>query len=119
MANETPAAEAPPPPMEAENPEAHHSAQQNINPWSVSGEINEDGTVKAIDYAKLTNEFGTQLIDNAVLERFERVTGRKPHRFLRRQIVFSHRDLSLILDRYEKVRITGHCPNWKRMLTIR
>lgn len=79
------------------------AAKQNINPWSVSGEVGEDGKVKAIDYRKLTEEFGTTLIDDALLERFERVTGHKPHRFMRRQIVFSHRDMSMILDRFEKV----------------
>lgn len=53
---------------------------------------------------KLTNEFGTTLIDDALLERWERVMGTVPHRFMRRQIVFSHRGLNFILDRYEKVR---------------
>jgi tryptophanyl-tRNA synthetase len=85
------------------------SGKQDINPWSVSGEVGEDGKVKAIDYNKLTSEFGTTLIDNALLERFEKVTGHKPHRFLRRQIVFSHRDLTTILDRYEKVTSTSAC----------
>lgn len=47
-------------------------------------------------------EFGTKKIDQALLDRFERVTGKKPHRFLRRGIVFSHRDFELILDRYER-----------------
>ncbi|RCI10304.1 hypothetical protein L249_8449 [Ophiocordyceps polyrhachis-furcata BCC 54312] len=83
-------------------PPEQGSKQQDVNPWSVSGEVGEDGKVKAIDYRKLVDEFGTSLIDDALLERFERVTGQKPHRFMRRQIVFSHRDLSLILDRYEK-----------------
>ncbi|PHH83032.1 hypothetical protein CDD82_3834 [Ophiocordyceps australis] len=78
------------------------SSKQDVNPWSVSGEVGDDGKVKAIDYRKLVEEFGTTLIDDALLERFERVTGHKPHRFMRRQIVFSHRDLSVILDRYEK-----------------
>jgi len=54
------------------------------------------------DYVKLVEQFGTKLIDDALLERFERVTGQKPHRFLRRQIAFSHRDLEVILDKYEK-----------------
>ncbi|CAG7921585.1 unnamed protein product [Penicillium olsonii] len=76
--------------------------EQNVNPWSVSGEIGADGKVEPINYDKLVNQFGTKLIDDTLLERFERVTGHKPHRFLRRQIVFSHRDLELILDRYEK-----------------
>lgn len=80
---------------------------QNINPWSVTGEVDEDGKVKAIDYRKLVDDFGTNLIDDALLKRFEKVTGHKPHRFLRRGIVFSHRDLSLILNRYEKVGSEG------------
>lgn len=80
------------------------ATNQNINPWSVSGEVGEDGKVKAIDYRKLTEDFGTSLIDDALLERFEKVTGHKPHRFMRRQIVFSHRDMTTILDRYEKGR---------------
>ncbi len=51
-----------------------------------------------IDYTKLVEQFGTKLIDDALLERFERLTGQKPHRYLRRQIAFSHRDLEVILD---------------------
>ena len=82
--------------------QAAESTEQMVNPWSVKGEVGEDGKVKAIDYAKLTEQFGTKLIDAALLERFERLTGHKPHHFLRRQIVFSHRDLETILDRYEK-----------------
>jgi tryptophanyl-tRNA synthetase len=74
--------------------------EQNVNPWSVSGEVGDDGHVKPINYDKLVEQFGTKLIDEALLERFERVTGHKPHPFLRRKIVFSHRDLEVILDRY-------------------
>merc|ERR1712000_49600 len=92
-----------PKPSEVAHDPAPSGNQQKIDPWSVSGEVGEDGKVKAIDYAKLTNEFGTQMIDDPLLERFERVTGHKPHRFMRRQIVFSHRDLTTILDRYEKM----------------
>ncbi len=102
MASAPPADAAPAAGHDATSPPAT-SSKQDINPWSVSGEVGEDGKVKAIDYRKLVEDFGTNLIDDALLERFERVTGHKPHRFMRRQIVFSHRDLSLILDRYEKV----------------
>lgn len=87
--------------LEATSPQA--SGKQDVNPWSVSGEVGVDGKVKAIDYKKLIEEFGTALIDDALLERWERVTGQKPHRFMRRGIFFSHRDLTMILDRYEKV----------------
>jgi len=37
-----------------------------------------------------------------LLERFERLTGHKPHRWLRRGLFFSHRDLDKILTHYEK-----------------
>ena len=82
---------------------APQQAKQDINPWSVSGEVGEDGKVKAIDYRKLIDEFGTSEIDDALLARFEKATGQKPHRFMRRGIFFSHRDMHAILDRYEKV----------------
>ena len=58
--------------------------------------------MKPINYNKLVEQFGTKLIDDALLARFERVTGHKLHRFLRRGIVFSHRDLALVLDKHEK-----------------
>jgi tryptophanyl-tRNA synthetase len=76
--------------------------KQTVDPWNVAGEVGQDGKVKAIDYKKIVDEFGTKLIDDALMERFERVTGHRPHHFLRRQIVFSHRDMDLILDKYEK-----------------
>jgi len=68
----------------------------------VSGEVGDDGVVKAIDYSKLVDEFGTKKIDQELLDRFEKATGKKPHRFLRRGIVFSHRDFEAILDRHER-----------------
>jgi tryptophanyl-tRNA synthetase len=98
---EAPTAEVPP----TANPDVANppTTKQNVDPWNVSGEIGEDGKLKAIDYKKLVEEFGTKLIDQELLDRFERITGHKPHRFLRRQIVFSQRDFEVILDRYEKV----------------
>ncbi|KAL1978497.1 hypothetical protein VTN31DRAFT_1356 [Thermomyces dupontii] len=74
---------------------------QEVNPWSVSGAV-VDGKVKAIDYDRLVDTFGTQVITKELLERFERVTGHRPHPFLRRGLVFSHRDLEWILTKYEK-----------------
>jgi len=37
-----------------------------------------------------------------LLQRFEKVTGQKPHRWLRRGLFFSHRDFNKILDLHEK-----------------
>ncbi|CCU82892.1 Tryptophanyl-tRNA synthetase [Blumeria hordei DH14] len=76
--------------------------KQTVDPYNVIGEIGTDGVAKAINYQTLIEEFGTKKILEADLARFEQVTGHKPHRFMRRGIVFSHRDLNLILDRHEK-----------------
>lgn len=46
-------------------------------------------------------KWATKLIDDELLLRFERLTGHKPHRWLRRGLFFSHRDFDRILDRYE------------------
>ena len=37
-----------------------------------------------------------------MIERIERLTGRPAHRFLRRGLFFSHRDMNVILDKYEQ-----------------
>lgn len=81
---------------------AAQGSKQTVDPWNVQGEVGADGQIKAINYDKLIEEFGTKKIDEELLARFERVTGKKPHHFLRRGIVFSHRDFELILDRYER-----------------
>ena len=85
----------------AEAAQKLESKEQRITPFDVSGGIDEHGNPKAIDYDKLVDTFGSQRIDRVLLERFEKVTGHKPHRMLRRGLVFSHRDLNTILDKYE------------------
>ena len=76
--------------------------EQIITPFDVSGGVDETGKAVAIDYDKIVDTFGSRRIDAALLKRFEEVTGKKPHRLLRRGMVFSHRDLTSILDRFEK-----------------
>lgn len=65
--------------------------EQLVTPWDVQGSVTEDGKQNAIDYNKLVDQFGTRRIDPGMLERFERLTGHKPHIFLRRGMFFSHR----------------------------
>ncbi|KAG2026727.1 hypothetical protein GB937_001514 [Aspergillus fischeri] len=86
----------------AEKAPASKAVAQIVTPFDVSGGVDESGKLLPVDYDKLVREFGATRISKELLERFERVTGRRPHRFMRRGIVFSHRDLNLILDRYEK-----------------
>ncbi|TIB68461.1 tryptophan-tRNA ligase Wrs1 [Wallemia mellicola] len=74
---------------------------QVITPWDVQGAV-VDGKNVAVDYDKLIVQFGTRAIDNTLLERFEKLTNRKPHLYLRRGMFFSHRELDRILDRYEQ-----------------
>ncbi|CDO68887.1 hypothetical protein BN946_scf185000.g30 [Trametes cinnabarina] len=86
----------------AVKPAAADPHGQVVTPWDVQGSVSEDGKQLAIDYDKLIDQFGTRRVDPALLERFERLTGHRPHVFLRRGMFFSHRDLDKILDRYEQ-----------------
>mmetsp|Transcript_29777 Transcript_29777/g.30918 ORF Transcript_29777/g.30918 Transcript_29777/m.30918 type:complete len:585 (+) Transcript_29777:12-1766(+) len=57
--------------------------------------------VGRIDYDKLIQQFGTEKVTEDVLKKFERVTGKPLHPWLKRGIFFSHRDLNQFLDAYE------------------
>jgi hypothetical protein len=65
--------------------------QHIVTPWDVQGQIAEDGRQLAINYDALIEQFGTRRVDDALLERFEKLTGAKPHPLLRRGMFFSHR----------------------------
>lgn len=65
-----------------------------VNAFEVSGKI---------DYSKLVDNFGSKIIEPELLARIERLTvgrGTVPclHRFLRREIFFSHRDMVQICE---------------------
>ncbi|KAG8905082.1 tryptophan--tRNA ligase [Tulasnella sp. 417] len=90
--NETPSGPIPP---------KTTAGEQVVTPWDVQGGVTEDGKQLGIDYDKLIAQFGTRAIDAELLQRFERLTGHKPHVLLRRGMFFSHRELGRILDRYE------------------
>jgi tryptophanyl-tRNA synthetase len=76
-----------------------------VTPWEVSG---------AIDYDKLVRQFGTTRIDATLKGRMERECGGL-HQMLRRDFIFSHRDLNLVLDDHDKGRgfflYTGRGPS--------
>lgn len=79
-----------------------HVTEQQIDPWSVKAATDEQGNALAFDYEAISQKWNTKLIDRGLLERFQRVTGHCPHRWLRRGLLFSHRDFNLILDYYEQ-----------------
>jgi len=76
--------------------------EQVVTPWDVQGSVSADGQQLAINYDKLIQQFGTKAIDQPLLDRFEKLTGHKPHLLLRRGTFFSHREFDKILDRYEQ-----------------
>mmetsp|Transcript_17514 Transcript_17514/g.33206 ORF Transcript_17514/g.33206 Transcript_17514/m.33206 type:complete len:705 (-) Transcript_17514:1244-3358(-) len=84
------------------NPNGANQTSENnemiVNAFEVKGKI---------DYNKLVDNFGSKLIDAELLERIERLTvgrGTVPflHRFLRRDIFFSHRDMVKICECLEQ-----------------
>jgi len=76
-----------------------------VTPWEVRGKV---------DYERLIREFGTQPLTNELLRRLAKYTG-GVHLQLRRELFFSHRDLDVVLDLYEKgtkfVLYTGRGPS--------
>jgi len=76
--------------------------EQQIDPYNVSGAKDAQGNVKAIDYEALRQRFNTPALTEEHLRRFQEVTGKPPHRLVRRKLFFSHRDFDKILDYYEK-----------------
>jgi tryptophanyl-tRNA synthetase len=64
----------------------------SVTPWEVTGEA---------DYGRLVEQFGLSLIDQSIIDRFERHRN-EVHYMLSRQIFFAHRDLPWLFDQYEK-----------------
>lgn len=76
-----------------------------VTPWEVRGKI---------DYERLIRDFGTQPLTEELLQRIKKHTG-ELHLQLRRGLFFSHRDLDVVLDLYDRgikfVLYTGRGPS--------
>jgi len=76
-----------------------------VTPWEVRGKV---------DYERLIREFGTQPLTMELVQKLAKYTGGL-HLQLRRGLFFSHRDLDVVLDLYEKgikfVLYTGRGPS--------
>ena len=75
--------------------ETEDEGEMVVDPWAVEGKI---------DYSKLVEKFGSQLLTPSLLDRLGALAaknGMRLHRFFRRGIFFSHRDLAKILDAAE------------------
>lgn len=64
----------------------------SVTPWEVTGKV---------DYQKLIEQFGTEPIDDQLLNRIQKHTN-DLHYMLRRKVFFTHRDMNWLLNEYEK-----------------
>eukprot|EP00730_Choanoeca_flexa_P006481 TRINITY_DN12161_c1_g1_i4.p1 TRINITY_DN12161_c1_g1~~TRINITY_DN12161_c1_g1_i4.p1 ORF type:complete len:634 (+),score=195.18 TRINITY_DN12161_c1_g1_i4:87-1988(+) len=87
------------------------SGEQVVTPWEVEAE-------GGVDYNKLVDQFGSELLTDAHLARMEKM-GMEVHHFLRRNIFFSHREFDRILDLKEQGKpiylYTGRGPSSQAM----
>ena len=67
-------------------------AEFKVTPWQVEGKV---------DYKVLERQFGIKELNSELTERIKKHTG-DLHPFIRRRIVFAHRELPWLLDEYEK-----------------
>uniref|UniRef100_A0AAY4DQ85 Tryptophan--tRNA ligase, cytoplasmic n=1 Tax=Denticeps clupeoides TaxID=299321 RepID=A0AAY4DQ85_9TELE len=97
-----------------ENGPGSEDGDDVVDPWNVT-----TNNAKGVDYDKLIVRFGSSKIDKELVDRIEKVTGQQAHRFLRRGIFFSHRDMHQVLDAYEKNKsfylYTGRGPSSEAM----
>jgi tryptophanyl-tRNA synthetase len=81
-----------------------------VSPWKVEGKV---------DYKKLVEQFGTELINDKIIQKFEKITNQKIHPWIKRGLFFSHRGLDTFLDAYEKCEMvflyTGRGPSTEAM----
>ncbi|XP_054165407.1 tryptophan--tRNA ligase, cytoplasmic-like [Oppia nitens] len=71
--------------------------EDKVDPWNVCS-----NSATGVDYDKLIVRFGCSKLTDDILQRMETLTNQRVHHFLRRKIFFSHRDLHVILKRYEE-----------------
>jgi tryptophanyl-tRNA synthetase len=75
-----------------QEPGDNTETKMKVDPW----------TVQHVNYDKLVEEFGTQLLTPAQINRFELLTGKPVHPWLKRGFFFSHRDFDEILNLFEQ-----------------
>ncbi|XP_066925110.1 tryptophan--tRNA ligase, cytoplasmic-like [Clytia hemisphaerica] len=78
------------------------SGSKQVEEQVVNIETVEAKDNTGIDYGKLIEQFGSQPVSQEQIEKIERLSGCEAHRFLRRGIFFSQRDMNHILSTVEK-----------------
>ena len=105
-------------PVEENVPSEEDNAQPEEDK-TVDGDVVTAFEVKAgeegVDYEKLIKKFGCEHLKKEQIEKIEKLSGIKAHRFLRRGIFFSHRSIDFVLNAFEQGRnfylYTGRGPS--------
>jgi tryptophanyl-tRNA synthetase len=84
-------------PLSKDKTEEEEEEEDVVDPWTVSSKSD-----KGVDYDKLIQRFGCSAIDEDLIKRIEKVTGKKCHQMIKRGLFFAHRDLQLVLNEVEK-----------------
>jgi len=79
-----------------ESVESVKQEDQNVTPWAATCGAN------GFQYDRLIEKFGVDKIDQTLIDRFEAVTGKPVHPWIKRGIFFAHREFNSILDDYEQ-----------------
>jgi tryptophanyl-tRNA synthetase len=64
--------------------------------------VNVETVAGKIDYSKLVEQFGSNLLTDDLLDKLRESTSIPLHRFLRRNIFFSHRDVHTLLENVQR-----------------
>lgn len=67
--------------------------EQVVTPWAVEGKV---------DYNKLVQQFGTEIISTDLMIKFENTIQKSLHPWIRRNIFFTHRGLNNFLTAYSR-----------------
>jgi tryptophanyl-tRNA synthetase len=76
-------------------------------------------STNGFDYDRLVNQFGLKRIDSSLKDRLEKITGMENHHLIKRNLVYAHLDLDLIMNDIEKGKevyiYTGRGPSSKSL----
>ena len=87
--------------MEKKTDTSESKAQEETAEDIVDAFVIRGVSEKGIDYEKLITKFGSSKTTPELIERFEKITGKPIHHYLRRGIFFSHRDFDKIFTACE------------------
>lgn len=89
---------------------------QNITPWEAH--VNTDNKTISINYDKIVSQFGCKSYDDKINKMLEIISGKQPHFYFKRGIVFAHRDFDLLVSKIQTKGFylyTGRGPSSKSM----